>query len=86
MKNCKVDLLKKQRSLKNNLVGVGGNAFSIMGYTAKALRQEGLRNLIDEMRTKATSGDYNNLLRVCMEYIDLANQTATEEDVEEQLF
>ena len=63
---------------KYTLVGVDGNAFAIMGYTGTALKREGLRNLVDEMRQKATSGDYTNLLCVCMEYIDMANEKAIE--------
>ena len=63
---------------KYSLVKVDGNAFLIMGYTSKALKLEGLANLINEMREKATSGDYNNLLRVCMEYVDKANEAAYE--------
>ncbi len=65
---------------KYSLIGVDGNAFSVMGYTSKALKREGLRDLVDEMRAKATSGDYNNLLRVCMEYVDKANEAAGETD------
>lgn len=58
------------------LVGVDGNAFSIMGYTARALRREGLADLIDKMHEEATSGDYNHLIAVCDEYIDKANEAA----------
>lgn len=58
---------------KYSLVGVDGNAFSVMGYTAQALRREGLGDLVDEMLSRATSGDYNNLLAVCLEYIEAAN-------------
>ena len=64
---------------KYSLVGVDGNAFSIMGYTSKALKREGLENLVDEMRDKATAGDYDNLVRVCMEYVDKANEAAEDE-------
>lgn len=63
---------------KYTLVGVDGNAFSVMGYTSKALKREGLGNLVDEMHEKATSGDYNNLLVVCCEYVDKANKSAYE--------
>lgn len=63
---------------KYTLVGVNGNAYSVMGYTARALRNEGLRDLVDEMHRKATSGDYNNLLCVCMDYVDIANDAAEE--------
>lgn len=60
------------------LVGVDGNAFSVMGYTAKALKNEGLGHLVDEMREKAMSGDYNNLLCVCMDYLEKANKAKDE--------
>lgn len=59
--------------MKYSLIGVDGNAFAVMGYTSKALKQSGHSNLVDEMRTKAMSGDYYNLLSVCQEYIDIAN-------------
>lgn len=55
------------------LVGVDGNAFAVMGYTASALKQTGHRDLVDKMHEEATAGDYNNLLAVCMKYIDIAN-------------
>lgn len=61
---------------KYTLVGVDGNAYSVMGYTGRVLRNEGLGDLVDEMRDKAMSSDYNNLLRVCMEYVDKANDAA----------
>lgn len=61
---------------KYSLVGVDGNAFSVMGYTGKALKREGLGNLVDQMREEATSGDYNNLLAVCCSYVDKANDAA----------
>lgn len=63
---------------KYDLVGVDGNAFSVMGYVAKALKREGLRDKVDEMRKKAMSGDYNNLLITCMDYLDMANKAAEE--------
>lgn len=65
-----------------DLVGVDGNAFSVMGYTARALRTAGLGDKSSEMHKKATSGDYNNLLRVCMEYIDMANAALEEQGYE----
>lgn len=65
---------------KYSLVGVNGNAFSVMGYTAQALKREGLRDLVDEMHKEAMAGDYDNLLAVCMRYIDMANEKAEEND------
>lgn len=61
------------------LVGVDGNAFSVMGYTAKALRETGHKDLVKQMQTEAMSDDYNNLLRVCCRYIDIANEGLEEE-------
>lgn len=55
------------------LVGVDGNAFSIMGYTARALRQTGHADLVEDMRKRATNGDYDNLIYVCQKYLDIAN-------------
>lgn len=67
---------------KFTLVGVDGNAYSVMGYTAKALRRAGLRDKVDEMYAEATSGDYDNLLRVCMGYIDMANEAVGDDEDE----
>ena len=68
---------------KYTLVGVDGNAFSVMGYTSNALKREGLGNLTEEMREKAMSGDYNNLLCVCMDYVEKANEAAYENGYED---
>lgn len=70
--------------MKYTLVGVDGNAYAIMGYTSKALKREGLSDKVNEMYAEATSGDYNNLIRVCAKYVDMANEKAgdTEEDEE----
>lgn len=65
---------------KYTLVGVDGNAYAIMGYTANALKREGLRNLVDQMYKEATSDDYDNLLVVCMKYVDMANEAAYNKD------
>ena len=56
---------------KVKLVGEDGNAFAIMGRVAGALKKAGYsKEEIDIYRDKATSGDYDNLLRVTMEYVD----------------
>lgn len=56
------------------LVGVDGNAFVVMGYTARALRKANLDDKVDEMYEKAESGDYSHLIAVCQEYIEMANE------------
>lgn len=65
---------------KYTLVGVDGNAFAIMGYTANALKREGLRDQVKQMREEAMSSDYYNLIAVCMKYVDMANEAAEEND------
>ena len=52
------------------LIGKDGNAFLVLGKICKALRKAGAsQSEIDQFKTEATSGDYDNLLRVCMEWI-----------------
>lgn len=71
--------------MKYSLVGVDGNAFGIMGYTSRALKNEGLRDLVADMQSEATSGDYDNLIQVCLKYLDIANLKADvvyDEDLE----
>jgi len=52
------------------LVGRDGNAFAIMGAVSKALRRAGATaEEIAKYREESTSGDYDNLLRVAMEWV-----------------
>lgn len=65
-----------------DLVGVDGNAYSVMGYTAHALKTAGLKDEEKVMTKEATAGDYDNLLRVCFKYVDMANKALEEQGVE----
>ena len=54
------------------LSGEDGNAFAIMGRVKQALRRAGAdREYIDKYLSEATAGDYDNLLIVSMEYVDV---------------
>ena len=54
------------------LTGEDGNAYSIMGRIKQALRRAGAdREYIDKYLKDATSGDYDNLLVVSMQYADV---------------
>jgi hypothetical protein len=64
------------REDKYSLVGQDGNAFALMGYTARCMRECGLRNEIKKMQEEAMSGDYNNLIRVCNDYVQRCNEIA----------
>lgn len=58
-----------------SLVGIDGNAFSIMGYVQRAMRTADMsKKEIDEYFTEAKKGDYNHLLRVSMKMIDKCNK------------
>jgi hypothetical protein len=63
-----------RRNRMFSLVGVDGNAFAIMAYTKKSMESCGFgKTHVSEMLEKAKSGDYNNLIAVCDEYIQLCN-------------
>ena len=54
------------------LVGEDGNAFFIMGLVKQALRRAGAdKEYIDKYLNAATSGDYDHLLVVSMEYVNV---------------
>lgn len=60
---------------KYNLVGVDGNAFSIMGYVRNAMKKEGVpAQDIAKYTHMAMAGDYNELIRVSMIEIDSLNK------------
>ena len=54
------------------LIGQDGNAFSIMGRVKNALMQAGAdKEHVDKYLNAATSGDYDHLLVVSMEYVNV---------------
>ena len=60
---------------KYTLVGVDGNAFSIMGYVRSAMKRAQMTSQdIDAYTKDATSSDYNHLLVVSCEMIDKVNE------------
>ena len=61
--------------MKYDLVGVDGNAFAIMGYVLKAMK-ECKMSKGEQLyyQIKATSSDYDNLLAVSIGMIDLCNE------------
>ena len=54
------------------LVGTDGNAFAILGKVKRALKEAGFTpDELAEFQKQAMSGDYDNLLRVCMQWADV---------------
>ena len=51
--------------------GPSGNAFCVMGAVVEALRRNGRGDLVADYRKRATSGDYENLLKVSEEYVTI---------------
>ena len=76
-----------------NLVGVDGNAFSVMGYVTNAMRDayrktDSAHFGRDEQKryqSLAMSSDYNNLLCVSVQMIDKINDTLGLEDEDDDL-
>ena len=67
-----------------SLVGIDGNAFSIMGYTAKAMKEASFsKEEIKKYHDDATSGDYHHLVCVSMQWLDKCNALLGLEDTEE---
>lgn len=62
----------KYPNIKVKLVGNNGNAFAILGTVKQALRKGKVpQDKIDEFLKEAMSGDYDNLLIVCMNWVDV---------------
>jgi hypothetical protein len=65
------------------MVGEDGNAFAILGRVTKALRKAGIdADEIKEFQKQATAGDYGNLLRTVMEWVETDNDNEDDEEEE----
>lgn len=54
------------------LVGHDGNAFAIMGRVQRALKEAGAtKEELDQYFKESTSGDYDNLLRVAADWVEV---------------
>jgi hypothetical protein len=73
------DTLQQERqqmskyNVEVQLSGNDGNAFAVMGAVKSALKKAGASNEeLDQYLSDSMSGDYDNLLRVAMEWVDVA--------------
>lgn len=55
-----------------NLSDSDGNSMMIIGAVRRALRRGGHADLIDAFTEEAASGDYDNVLRTAMKYVDVS--------------
>lgn len=54
------------------LVGTDGNAFAILGKVRKALQRNKVpQDKVETFTKEAMSGDYDNLLQVCMKWVNV---------------
>ena len=58
-------------NIKVRLLGNDGNAFYILGTVRRALEKAGYRDIAKQYMKEATTGDYNNLLAVTQEYVEV---------------
>jgi hypothetical protein len=73
--------MPKHPEINVELAGQDGNAFSILGRVAHAMRRAGLSDEeIAQFHDEATSGDYDNLLITVMEWVN----TDSEDDEEDE--
>ena len=55
------------------LVGQDGNAFAVIGAVQRALRKAGVhQDEINQYLKDAMSGDYDNMLRTTMDWVEVA--------------
>lgn len=55
------------------LTGNDGNAFAVMAQVNRALRNAGATpEELDQYQQESMSGDYDNLLRVAMKWVEVA--------------
>ena len=66
---------------KYDLVGIDGNAYSVMGYVRRAMfREKFTKKEIDNYLQDAMSDDYDHLLYVSVQMIEKCNQKAEENE------
>lgn len=72
MANTYLKMTKKKNENQKpilKIIGTDGNAFSILGKAMRVAKQNGMD--WGKIKAEATSGDYDNLLCVMMEYFEV---------------
>ena len=65
-------VMSKYPDVQVDLVGEDGNAMAIMARVSSALRRAGVsKEDRDAYFAESTSGDYDNVLRVAMEWVEV---------------
>ena len=62
----------KYPNIEVQLTGNDGNAYAIMSAVSKALKSNGVsKTEIDQYNKESMSGDYDNLLSVAMDWVNV---------------
>jgi hypothetical protein len=70
-----LDVIGVGKKVRLNLVGLNGNAYSLMSKFSIQAKKEGWdMDEIDYVITKCKSGDYNNLLCVLMNHCEMDSE------------
>lgn len=63
----------KYPEIEVELIGGDGNAFMIIGKVRQALKRAGVpKEEVEEFSEEAMSGDYDNVLRTCMKWVEVS--------------
>ena len=61
------------KEVKVQLTGKNGNAYFIIGHVQRAMKKAKISTeTIAAFRNEAMAGDYDNLLRTCMKYVEVS--------------
>lgn len=64
--------MASKTGIKVKLIGQDGNAFAILGTVVREMRRKKVDEaIINEYKQEARSGDYNHLLAVTMDYVEV---------------
>lgn len=64
---------------------IDGNAFSVVGHAKRALKAAGHKDIAERLSEVAFQGDYDFLLRACMECVDFVFPEYEDEDEDEEI-
>lgn len=66
-------VVKKIKRKVYSLSNIDGNAFAIMGYVSKALKETSNDDIVQKYQAEAMSSDYEHLVKVSLDYLEVCN-------------
>lgn len=78
--------MNNERKVQGTLVGVDGNAFSLMGHFKRLARQQGFdRDWIDSVLEDAKSSDYDHLIYTLSSHMTMGDEWEDNELEDEEV-